>query len=221
MNLCLFQLGDSALPIGGYSQSWGLEAAVQRGWVRDAAELEVWIRLWLRHIVGPLEGVIVAGCCEAFRRGDGATLAKANGLLRASLGPPTLRHASREMGEQLAALAEGWPWAKDAVALFQQAKEWHHAPVFGALAGAAGAQARDAVMVYLHQAALGGIGAGIRSVPIGHTHGQQVLARLHGDIHDLAAELATRDLETAGSFSPAYEILCHAQCQLYSKLFRS
>ena len=36
----------------------------------------------------------------------------------------------------------------------------------------------EALGVYLHQAALGAIGAGVRAIPIGHTHGQQVLARL-------------------------------------------
>ena len=30
-----------------------------------------------------------------------------------------------------------------------------------------------------------------------------------------------RDLETAGSSCPAYEVLCHAQSQLYTRLFRS
>jgi urease accessory protein len=75
--------------------------------------------------------------------------------------------------------------------------------------------------VYLHQAALGVISAGVRAIPIGHTHGQQVLARLHDDIYALAAELAERELETAGSNSPAYEVLCHAQERLYTRLFRS
>ena len=36
MNLSLLQLGDSALPIGGYSQSWGLEAAIDRGLTPDS-----------------------------------------------------------------------------------------------------------------------------------------------------------------------------------------
>src|SRR4051812_4217026 len=49
MNLRLLQLGDSALPIGGYSHSWGLEAAVQRGGVRDAATLERWLASWLEY----------------------------------------------------------------------------------------------------------------------------------------------------------------------------
>lgn len=221
MNLSLLQLGDSALPIGGYSQSWGLEAAVEQRLVRDAASLESWVLLWLRDIVGPLDGIVVAVTCVAFQSGDHRTLAEANHLLQVGLAPPTLRHASREMGEQLLGLAEVWPWARDGVARLRPANEWHHGSVFGTLAGAAGAAPEEAVLVYLHQAALGCIGAGVRAVPVGHTHGQQILARLHSQIVDLAAELAPRSLDTAGSFSPAYEMLCHAQSQLYTRLFRS
>src|SRR6266702_3476218 len=99
-SLRLFQLGDSALPIGGYSHSWGLEAAIERGLVREAVGLESWTRSFLREVLGPLEGVIVAAVA---REPDCAV--EANDLLWASLSPPTLRHASRDMGEQLLSLA--------------------------------------------------------------------------------------------------------------------
>jgi urease accessory protein len=217
MNLRLLQLGDSALPIGGYSHSWGLEAAIDHGDVRDAASLERWVRLWLRHSIGPCEGIVVAAVC------GGAAAAEANDLLEATVVPMTLRHASREMGGQLLNLADAWAWAAAAVAGLRAASPgpWHHAPVFATLAAAAGAVPTDALLVYLHQAALGVISAGVRAVPVGHTHGQQVLTRLHDDIRDLASELAGRDLSTAGSFCPAYEVLCHAQTHLYTRLFRS
>ena len=60
MNLALLQLGDSALPIGGYSHSWGLEAAIDRGLARDPATLDRWVRAWVRFAVGPFEGVVAA-----------------------------------------------------------------------------------------------------------------------------------------------------------------
>jgi urease accessory protein len=223
MNLHLLQLGDSALPIGGYSHSWGLEAAIDRGLVHDAVSLEGWVRSWLAQVVGPLEGIIVAAVCRAEQQEDWPVVLEANDLLEASLTPKTLRSASHEMGEQLLALAEAWPWASGRVASLRKtenATRCHHAVVFATLA-ASEAEPEQAVAVYLHQAALGMIGAGVRAIPIGHTHGQQILARLHDDIDDLAAELATRDIQTAGSFSPAYEIFCHAQTQLYTRLFRS
>ena len=64
MNLKLLQLGDSALPIGGYSHSWGLEAAIEHGAVRDAAGLEKWARSWLTLSLAPFEGVVVAATCH-------------------------------------------------------------------------------------------------------------------------------------------------------------
>jgi urease accessory protein len=216
MNLRLLQLGDSALPIGGYSHSWGLEAVIDRGEVRGAAALERWARLWLRHALGPCEGVVVAAVAR-----DPSSVAAANDLLEASLTPTTLRHASREMGEQLLSLSEVWSWAVAASTHLRRAGAWHHAPVFATLAASAGATPTEALLAYLHQAALGVIGAGVRAVPIGHTHGQQALSRLHDDIRDLADELAGRDLDAAGSVCPAYEVLCDAQTHLYTRLFRS
>jgi len=105
MNLKLLQLGDSALPVGGYSHSWGLEAAIERGAVRDAAGLERWARSWLRLSLAPFEGVVVAASCRAALAEDWRLVRHASALIAASLAPPTLRQASGDMGEQLL----GWP----------------------------------------------------------------------------------------------------------------
>jgi len=231
MNLSLLQLGDSAVPIGGYSHSWGLEAAVERGVANDPQGLERWVVDWLRYSFGPLEGVIVGVVVRAVANDDWEMVNRANEFLWAGLLPPTLRHASREMGEQLLGLAEHWPWAAP---LWDKTPRLssldrrrvlshgvHHAVVFGALAATAGASPAEALLVYLHQAALGMIGAGVRVIPIGHTHGQQILARVHPELMRLRDELLTRNLDQAGSNCPAYEELCHAQQHLYSRLFRS
>jgi urease accessory protein len=223
MNLSLLQLGDSAIPIGGYCHSWGLEAAIDQGFVRDASGLEKWARSWLHFGLGPCEGVVVAAVCRGVARGEWHLACHANDILWAGLTPPTLRNASRDMGEQLLALSEAWPWAEATASAFRRLSEtrgWHHAVVFAALAAAI-CGPDNALLVYLHQAALGVIGAGVRAIPIGHTHGQQILARLHPDIEGLSQELVQRELAMAGSFSPAYEVLCYAQSHLYTRLFRS
>jgi urease accessory protein len=200
---------------------------MDQGLVGDAAGLERWARCWLEHSIAPFEGVIVAEACRAAALEDWPRVLHANDLLWVGISPPTLRHASRDMGEQLLALAGGWPWTAATVremrraAAHEESGGWHHAVAFGTLAASAGAAPADAVAVFLHQAALGVVGAGVRAVPIGHTHGQQVVAYLHDLIHDLAARSAAADPETAGSFSPAYEVLCHAQSRLYTRLFRS
>jgi urease accessory protein len=228
MNLRLLQISDSALPIGGYTHSWGLEAAIARRLAHDAVSLERFVRGWLRYSLAPLEGVIVACCCAAGRKGNWATIEAANALLNVSIAPPSIRAASREMGGQLLSLASTWVWSAGGIAAFEAGVDagqdralWHHAVVFGLLGTIAGAAAEETVAAYLHQAVVGMIGAGVRAIPVGHTHGQQMVAYFHDEIMNLAARCCERDLETAGGGSPFHEVLCDEQTHLYSRVFRS
>jgi urease accessory protein len=231
MNLRLLQITDSALPISGYTHSWGLEAAIARRLVHDPESLERWTRHWLRTSLGPLEGVLVAAACRGAIANDRDALLSCNVVAEASVVPPSIRRASREMGVQLLELASTWAWCGDRLDPFLQREHreadhehsvvWHHAVAFGLLGALAGGDPAEVLTVYLHQAALGMIGAGVRAVPVGHTHGQQILAYLQDDISELAAALHQSELELAGAGCPHYEILCDEQTRLYSRMFRS
>jgi urease accessory protein len=227
MNLGLLQLADSALPIGGYTHSWGLEAAIARGLVHDPETLERWTLRWLRSSLGPLEGVLVVSSCRATRARRTADLVELNGIAEASIVPPSTRRASREMGEQLMALGATWAWSADRLdALLRPLPAdcpggWHHAVAFGLLGALAGGEPEDVLAAFLHQGALGMVGAGVRAIPVGHTHGQQVLAYLHVEIRDLIEEIRGRGPDEAGAGCPFYEILCDEQTQLYARMFRS
>jgi urease accessory protein len=226
MNLRLLQIADSALPISSYTHSWGLEAAIARGLVHDPESLERWTSRWLRTSLGPLEGVLVAASCRWARSATFTELLELNHLADVSIMPPTIRRASREMGQQLMALGSTWAWSAERLAPFlraplEEGAGWHHSVAFGLLGALAEADPHEVLTAYLHQAALGMIGAGVRAVPVGHTHGQQVLAYLHDQIRDLAAALHDRDPETAGAGCLFYEILCDEQTQLYARMFRS
>jgi urease accessory protein len=223
MNLRLLQIADSALPISGYTHSWGLEAAIARRLVHDPETLERWTGRWLRTSLGPLEGVLVASACRSALAGSPPELLSLNRLAEASIVPPSTRRASREMGEQLLALGATWAWSAVGLApyLDSQPEGWHHSVAFGLLGALAGGGTEDVLSAYLHQAALGMIGAGVRAIPVGHTHGQQVLAYLQDDIRHLAAELSEREAEAAGAGCPFYEVLCDEQTRLYARMFRS
>jgi urease accessory protein len=226
MNLCLLQIADSALPISGYTHSWGLEAAIARGLVNGPESLERWTRQWLQTSLGPLEGVLVASGCRIARSSEPAELLALNHLADVSIMPPSTRRASLEMGEQLIMLGSTWDWCAHGLTAFTGAQadaggRWHHSVAFALLGVLGNAEPVDVLTVYLHQATLGMIGAGVRAIPVGHTHGQQVLAYLQGDIRNLAQELVDRDPETAGAGCPFYEILCDEQTRLYARMFRS
>jgi urease accessory protein len=226
MNLGLLQLADSALPISGYTHSWGLEAAIAARKVVDAETLERWTVRWLRHSLAPFDGVIVAAACRAVWRSRAEELGRLNGMVEASLVPPSTRRASREMGEQLMALGLTWSWASGPLATLlgtsaSAVTGWHHPVAFGALGALAGAEPREVLAAFLHQAALGMIGAGVRAIPVGHTHGQQVIAYVHDEIRDLIEAYRDREPETAGTGCPQYETLCDEQTRLYARMFRS
>jgi urease accessory protein len=226
MNLRLLQLADSALPIGGYTHSWGLEAALARGLVHDPESLERWTRQWLRRTLGPMEGVIVAASCRSAGARRWVDLLDYNERVEATTVPPSLRRASREMGDHLLALGGTWAWGLQGVDRFRRSvpegvRGWHHPVVFGLLGALTDAAPEDVLAAYLHQTALGMIGAGVRAIPVGHTHGQQVLAYLHDEILALSSALVDRDPEAAGAGCPFYEILCDGQTRLYSRVFRS
>jgi urease accessory protein len=222
-SLALLQIADSALPIGGYTHSWGLEAAIARGLVNGPESLERWTAGWLRASIGPLEGVLVASSCRLAAAGQVSQVIGLNHLAEVSIVVPNIRRACRELGNQLITLAGPWPWCRDALADYTRdgPDDWYHPVVFGLLGALAHCPPQEVLTAYLHQAALGMISAGLRAVPVGHTHGQQVHAYLHQDIRDLAAEMSGRDPETAGAGCPFYEVLCDEQTRLYARMFRS
>lgn len=228
MNLRLLQISDSALPIGGYTHSWGLEAAIARRLVGDSESLEQFVRNWLWHALGPLEGVVVASSCRAAGERNWELISRANLLLSASIAPPSIRAASREMGEQLLSLSSTWVWSASGIAAFEAGapggsdhRLWNHPVVFGMLGSLAEASPVEVLKAYLHQAVVGMIVAGVRGTPVGHTHGQQMIAYLHEEIIRLALALADRPLTSAGGGCPFYEVLCDEQTRLYSRVFRS
>lgn len=226
MNLGLLQLADSALPISGYTHSWGLEAAIARGLVRDPETLEGWTLRWLSTSLGPFEGVLVASACRAGCSGRPGDLVELNRIADVSIVPPSTRRASREMGNQLMALGATWAWSAGRLesllhSVPDESGTWHHAVAFGLLGAIAGGEPRDVLAAFFHQAALGMIGAGVRAIPVGHTHGQQVLAYLHDEIQSLTETILEREPETAGAGCPFYEVLCDEQTRLYARMFRS
>ena len=131
------------------------------------------------------------------------------------------------MGEQLIALGSTWGWCAAGLAPFRRGTgrvaaaagtTRSRSRLLGALAGAEPVGRADGLL------APGGPGydrGGVRAIPVGHTHGQQVLAYLQDDIRDLAADLVDRDPETAGAGCPFYEVLCDEQTRLYARMFRS
>lgn len=103
------RLASSQLPIGGYSYSQGLEAALDNGWVRDAESARTWLVDQLQLNLARFEAPLLAGLLRAALIGDWAACDAASERHRASRETRELAQESRQMGFSLHQLLEALP----------------------------------------------------------------------------------------------------------------
>jgi len=97
----------------------------------------------------------------------------------------------------------------------------HHAAVFGAALGRAGAEAEDAAAAYLYATAALLVGAGLRLLALGQLDGQRALTAVRPRIARLAQAAAAATPEDMWSFNPGLELAGIRHATLEARLFRS
>jgi urease accessory protein len=199
MNLSrLLQLASPALPVGAYSYSQGLEAAVEAGIVRDAQSAEQWIADVLEFSVAPMEGAVVRETME------GKDL---NELFLASRETAELRAETVQMGYSLCRLL-----GELGIADVPQG-EVAFPVAFACAAKAWGIPAEQAVQAYLWSWLENQVMAAIKAVPLGQTAGQKMLLSLSSGI--------SSPKESFVNFAPGLAVLSSNHETQYSRLFRS
>jgi urease accessory protein len=224
--LALLQFGDGLFPAGGFAHSFGLETYAQQGRLRGAADLDALIAAHLDGAAGPADAVAVALAARAASSTDVAALVALDDRLDVMKCVPEFRSASLQMGRQTlrvaAAIGEDRVVAALARAVGEGLTPGHHAVVFGAAVGCAGATAAAAATVYLHSTASLLVGAALRLISLGQVDGQRVLAAQRSRIARLAAAAAAASgPDDMWSFNPGLEIAGIRHASLEMRLFRS
>jgi urease accessory protein len=223
--LALLQFADGLFPAGGFAHSFGLETYVQDGLVRDRAGLEAFVVAHLEGSAGPADAVAAAAAVRLAAGGDLAGWVALDERLEAMKAVPETRAASRQMGRQTlrvaAALGDDAFVADLAGAVEDGLVPGHHAAVFGAALGRAGAQPDAVAAAYLHSTATLLVGAGLRLIALGQVDGQRVLAAMRPRIARLAAAAATAAPADMWSFNPGLELAGIRHATLDRRLFRS
>ncbi len=219
--LGLLQLASSALPVGAYSYSEGLEVLVDRGQIHDGQSLDHWLRQELTYGAIRVEVAVMQRAISAASQTDWPRLRYWNAWLSAFRDGEELRQQSWQMGRSLLRLLEtlepdwinavGWDGQED----------WNFAIAFGLAASCWQVGQQAAVLGYLQSWATNLVNAGIKLIPLGQTTGQQLLCTLRPVLiqtTDSVTALHDDDLASCGwglsLASMAHEV--H-----YSRLFRS
>lgn len=215
----LLQLASPALPVGAYSYSQGLEAAVEAGVVTSAASAERWIGEVLSLSVSTFEAPVLSRLMEAFAAKDLAAAARWNDEFLASRESAELRAETVQMGYSLRRLAQDLE--PGAAAALEALDDASFPAAFAAVASAWSIPRADAIAAYLWAWAENQVMAAVKAVPLGQTDGQRLLLALGDRLpRHVESALAAGDDELA-NFAPGLALLSSRHETQYSRLFRS
>lgn len=219
--LQLIWLASPALPVGGFSYSEGLEAAVDAGLVHDDVSAAHWLSQQLHLTLARADLPVLAQALLAWRRGDEERVRALNDWLLQTRESAELRLQTEQMGRSLREWLRNQPHIDATTLAFAATLEPSYPVLFALAANTSGADERNVLLAYAFGWAENMMQAALKAVPLGQNAGQRILARLAAEI-PLAADnaLALHD-EDRQAFSPMLAILSSRHETQYSRLFRS
>jgi urease accessory protein len=218
----LLQFGDSMFPIGGFAFSGGLESAVQKRVVTDAATLEAYARTAAEQAATG-DGIAVVWAHRAATAGDVDGLVRIDQRVYGRKLSSETRTMSVRMGKKFAELGAevtGTPLLQAWRERIESGATPGCYPVALAVNFAVqGLPVRDAFVVHQYGVAAMILSAALRLMRISHVETQRMLYRLNAD-SDAAYEVAARaQLGDMAGFAPLAEILAAAHVKAHVRLF--
>jgi urease accessory protein len=219
---CL-QLSDSALPIGRYAHSLGLEALLNQEPTLDSDQLLEVVQSFVSQGAARLDGVAIAEAHRLQARGDLTALLALDHALTVRKLAPAARLASQRCGHQLAALAGSL--AHDPVldsyceAVRSGKTDGNLAVVEGTLAAALGVPRAWAVLIELRGCAASLLSAAVRLGRLPATRAQEMLRETEIVIAEACRDALSRSLNEMCSSAIELETYAMRHERADSRLF--
>jgi len=220
--LHLLQLSSPSLPIGAYSYSQGLEAAIENGTVKDEVGARRWIIDVLHEVVARFEAPVLWRLLQAFENRDASAVESWTERFIAARDTAEFRAETIQMGYSLGKLCSDLQLGDaEMLALLQAQTE---VPLPTALAYAAvtlKVPAEAALLGMLFSWAENQVLVCVKSVPLGQVAGQRLLLSLQAELEVAAQEAQQLPDEELSNWSPGLSLLSMQHEVQYSRLYRS
>jgi len=217
--LALMRLSSPSLPVGAFSYSRGLEAAVAAGTVHDEASATDHILGLLEHVVCPVDAALLVRLHRAWTQGDLAAARAWTLRLRALRESAELALEDEHMGLALARLLLARGVAEADLAVQRLAPSY--TCMFALAAVRFGIEVEPAVAGFLWAICESQVGAALRLLPLGQTAGQRLLEAAMPVIERCVAVALALEDDQVGSFAPGLALRSAQHEVQYSRLFRS
>ena len=215
--LHLLQFASPALPIGGYSYSQGLEAAIEQGYVKDADSARAWIADYLHDVMAPWDAPLLWRLMHAFASGDVDAVALWSERFIASRDTVEFRAESIQMGYSLVKLVQELGIA-DVSGL---PEEVALPTAFACAVAGLDIPPADALVAWLFSWAENQVLVCVKSVPLGQVAGQRLLLSLRDELE--AAALAAQRIsdDAMSNWAPGLSMLSMQHEVQHGRLYRS
>jgi urease accessory protein len=219
--LQIMWLASPALPIGGFSYSEGLEAAVESARVTTETKAVAWLLDQLELSLARGDLAVLAQAIPAWRGADASRIAALNAWVLQTRESSELRAQTEQMGRSLLEWLRNHTTATPTqIGLLAELQPTY--PLAFALASSAtGAPLRECLLAYAFGWAENMVQAAIKSVPLGQSAGQRILSALTTAIPAAIEHALLLSNDARQAFSPMLAILSARHEVQYSRLFRS
>jgi urease accessory protein len=220
--LHLLQLSSPSLPIGAYSYSQGLEAAIENGRVSSEASARAWIAHALQEVVARFEAPIFARLVDAFEARDAAAVTLWTERFVAARDTSEFRAETIQMGYSLGKLGADLKLGDAELLAILQAQSEVPLPTALAFSTVAlGVPREAAVLGMLFAWAENQVLACLKTVPLGQVAGQRMLLSLQPELEQAAATAQALEDDALSNWSPGLSLLSMQHEVQYSRIYRS
>lgn len=219
--LQLMWLASPALPIGGFSYSEGLEAAVDTARITTESEAAAWLLDQLELSLARGDLAVLAQAIPAWQAADATRMAALNAWVLQTRESSELRAQTEQMGRSLLEWLRNHTTATASQIGLLAELQPTYPLAFALAASATGAPVREGLLAYAFGWAENMVQAAIKSVPLGQSAGQRILSALTAEIPAAIDHALSLPDSARQAFSPMLAILSAQHEVQYSRLFRS
>lgn len=219
--LRLLQLASPSLPIGAYTYSQGLEAAIEAGTITGESSARDWIIESL-GIVGDFEAPILWRLLEGFAARDAETVTFWTERFVAARDTAEFRAETIQMGYSLSKLIVELRIADpELLEILECQPEIPLPTAFACAAEALGVPHEAALLGMLFSMIENQVLACVKSVPLGQVSGQRLLLSLHPVIEETMRHAQRLGDDELSNWAPGLSVLSMQHEVQYSRIFRS